>query len=171
MKRVFFLIILMGFMVLHFQNCASHNDPSLFEYAASSATSDPQDVILESPQGTIDVSIYESMISVGGNCQVGDSASHYIELKLQDQNNQPIKLRSSITCPDCYTLVNARCEHGKYNAVIPVTCEAYRSANSSLYRLSAQLVTKDAQGNETRDSGATFDRFLQIAWVTGACPL
>lgn len=170
MKRAIQLIVLMGLMVLQYQNCASHNDPSLFEFASVSPTTDPEDKILESPQGTLDVSIYESMISLGGNCQTGTSASHYIELKLQDQSNVPIQIRPSASCPDCYTLVNARCEHGKYNAVIPVECSAYRGSSSSLYRVLGQLVTKDSAGNETREASAAFDRFLQIAWVPGTCP-
>ena len=170
LKNSFKLILLTGLLVLQYQNCSQHNDPSLFEYkAASTGTSTSTDVILESPTGAFDVSVYESMISIGGNCQTGSSVSHFLELKLQDSNNQPIQLRN-VTCPDCYTLVNARCEHGRYNAIIPVECAAYRNQTSSLYRLTGQLVTKDDKGNETREASAAFDRFLQIAWVAGSCP-
>ena len=159
----------MGLMVLQYQNCAQKNDPSLFEFKSpSTSSSGASDVLLESPTGAFDVSIYDSMISIGGNCQTGSSVSHYIELKLQDSNNQPIQLRN-VTCPDCYSLVNARCEHGRYNAVVPVECAAYRNQSSSLYRLTGQLVVKDAQGNQTRDAASAFDRFLQIAWVAGSC--
>lgn len=169
MKRALQLILLIGLLVLQYQNCAQHNDPSIFQMPQASIQSKASDVILESPLGALDVSIYESMISLGGNCQTGSASSHYIELKLQDQNNTPIQLRN-ISCPDCYRLVNARCEHGRYNAIIPVECSAYRGQTSSLYRVQGQMVTIDSMGNETRTPSASFDRFLQIAWVSGSCP-
>ena len=175
MKHAFKMIFVMGLLLLQYQNCAQHNDPSLFGVKETPSldqdSSDASDVILESPVGAFDVSVYDSMISIGGNCQTGASVSHFIELKLQDSNNQPILLRSSISCPDCYSMVNARCEHGRYNAVIPVECAAYRGQTSSLYRLLGQLVTRDAQGVETRANTAVFDRFLQIAWQLNACPI
>jgi hypothetical protein len=160
----------MGLLLLQYQNCSQHNDPSPFEFKSLDLSSAKEtDVLLEAPAGALDVTIYESMISLGGSCQTGKAASHYIELKLQNSNNQPIKLRN-VTCPDCYTLVNARCEHGRYNAVVPVECAAYQGQSSSLYRLLGQMVTKDEKGNETREAAASFDRFLQIQWVAGSCP-
>lgn len=169
MKRAIQLILLAGLLILQYQNCAQHNDPSIFQMPNVDTSNKATDVVLESPSGALDVSIYESMISLGGNCQTGSANSHYVELKLQDQNNTPVQLRN-VSCPDCYRLVNARCEHGRYNAVIPVECAAYRGQTSSLYRVQGQMVTIDASGNETRAPAAAFDRFLQIAWVAGSCP-
>lgn len=165
------LFLIMGLLVFQYQNCAQHNDPSPFELPMASLTDESKlsNIRLSSPSGNLDVSIYESMISLGGECAAGGSSRHYIELKLQDQNNTPIPLRAG-SCPECFRLVNARCEHGKYNAVVPVECVAYRNQTTSLYRITGQMVTLDTNGNEFREPTAVFDRFFQIAWSPGSCP-
>ncbi|PIS11803.1 MAG: hypothetical protein COT73_01820 [Bdellovibrio sp. CG10_big_fil_rev_8_21_14_0_10_47_8] len=172
LKRPLILVFCLGFLVLPYQNCSGYNDPSPFGLNTTDISSISGDVTqpkLNSPLGAFDVTIYDSMVSIGGECSVGTSAKHYIELTVQDDANKYIALKSSVSCPECYRMTNARCEHGRYYATVPIGCSAYRGTTASLYRLSGQLVTYDDKNQEVRAPTAKFDRFFQIAWVQGSC--
>jgi hypothetical protein len=170
-----------GLMILQYQNCSNYSDPSPFELngdVSGASTSLPTQAKLDSPVGVLDLGEYDLNISVGGECNVGLAARHYIEIRLTDESNQPIPVREDTLCPkngtglnaDCFRATTFRCEHGHYNIVLPVSCQAYRNLPTSLYRLIGQMVTYDDSGNEVRDTKASFERFFQIAWATGACP-
>lgn len=173
--------LFVGLMILQYQNCSNYSDPNPFELsstATSAADSSPTQVKLDSPVGVLDLGEYDLNISVGGECNMGLAAKHYIEVRMSDESNQPIPVREDTLCPkntaglntDCYRSTTARCEHGRYSIVLPVSCQAYRNLPNSMYRLTGQMVTYDDSGNEVRDTKASFERFFQIAWATGACP-
>jgi len=181
-KTTLMAFAVMGLMVLQYQNCSNYADPSPFaasDVASTGASSSsPSQVKLDSPVGVLDVGQYDLSISIGGECNVGLSTQHYIEIQLQDGSNQPIAVREDSLCPatgvglsqDCFRSTQFRCEHGHYNIFLPLNCNAYRGQSQSLYRLVGQLVTYDKSNNEVRDNKAAFDRFFQISWAPGACP-
>jgi len=169
-------------MVLQYQNCSNYSDPNPFEMngaIAGASTSAPSQVKLDSPVGVLDLGEYDLNISIGGECNVGLSTRHYIEMRLLDDSNQSVAVREDTLCPktgtgldlECFRATSFRCEHGRYSLVLPINCGAYRFQAQSLYRLSGQLVTYDENGKEVRDNKAAFDRFFQIAWGPGACPM
>lgn len=168
-------------MAVQFQNCSTYSDPSPFDIKGAldgASTSTPTEVKLDSPVGVLDLGEYDLNVSVGGECNVGLAAKHFIEVRLLDESNQQLPVREDTLCPkngatldlECYRATQFRCEHGKYNIVLPVSCGAYRYQSSSLYRLTGQMVTYDENGNEVRDNKAAFERFFNIAWSPGACP-
>ncbi|MEZ0393124.1 MAG: hypothetical protein ACAH59_12960 [Pseudobdellovibrionaceae bacterium] len=169
--------------VLQYQNCSTYSDPSPFEFNSAltdSSSSSPSQVKLDSPIGILDLLETDMTLSVGGECNVGLTTPHYIEIRLQDQANQriPVKMApQDNTCPEkgpwaesCYIAKQFKCEHGRYSIHLPLACSAYRGQSQSTYRLLGQLVTVDSSGKETRDPKAAFDRFFQIAWSVNACP-
>jgi hypothetical protein len=173
--RVIFLSLI---LVLPFQNCSTYNEGSPFEFHSSvtAASSLPFEARLDSPMGVLDVGEQDSMISVGGDCNVGSATKHYIEIRFMNAANQPLPAREDTLCPvsgssdpECLVSKIARCEHGKYYAVVPINCRAYPGAAQGLYRLLGQLVTIDSAGKEVRDTKASFDRQFQIAWIVGSC--
>jgi hypothetical protein len=179
-KTTFSVLALAGLMMLQYQNCSSYNDPSPFEVGdvTGASTSSPTQAKLDSPVGVLDLNQYDLAISVGGECNVGLSEKHYIEIKLLDIANQDVPVREDSTCPkegasldiECYRATQFKCEHGRYSLHLPINCSAYRNATQSTYRLKGQMVTFDKAGKEIRDTKAAFDRFFQIAWAPGACP-
>jgi hypothetical protein len=172
----------LALLVLQYQNCSNYADPSPFAVTDSASTgaaaSSPSQAKLDSPVGVLDVGQYDLSISIGGECNVGFSTQHYIEIQLQDSSNQPIAVRQDTLCPangvglpsDCFRATQFRCEHGHYNILLPLNCGAYRNQSQGLYRLLGQLVTYDSNNNEVRDNKAAFDRFFQISWAPNACP-
>ncbi len=179
-KTTVMAFALMGLLVLQYQNCSNYQDPSPFDIGSNSSasTSTPSEAKLDSPVGVLDLSMYDLSLSVGGECNIGLSAKHYVEVQLLDVNNQPIPVREDTLCPKdgtnldaaCYRATQFRCEHGRYSILLPVSCAAYRYQSQSTYRLKGQLVTYNASGAEVRDTKASFERFFQIAWATNSCP-
>jgi hypothetical protein len=173
-------VALVALLVLQYQNCSSYHDPSPFDVKsdALSSTSKPNDVRIDSPSGVLDLGQDDLALSVGGGCNVGLNTKHYIEIKISDQNNNPVVVREDNLCPsggqnlpaDCFRAQQFRCEHGRYYVHLPVNCGAYRNQPTSLYRMVGQLVVIDDSGKEIRDNKAAFDRFFQIAWRDGSCP-
>jgi hypothetical protein len=179
-KRLASFVFLIS-LFLPFQNCSQYNDPSPFEMdgsALAAASSSPTEVRLDSPVGVLDLGQYDLTISVGGECNVGLSSKHYIEVKLMDSVNQPIPVREDALCPkeglnlpaDCFRATQFHCEHGRYEILLPLNCSAYRGQTQSLYRLTGQMVTFDSNSQEVRNTKAAFDRFFNIAWGLGSCP-
>lgn len=173
-KTVFTFVALVVLLALPYQNCSSYNDPSPFDLpaTASAIQSSSSDIRLDSPSGVIDVAATDLTLSLGGECNVGLSTKHFIEIKLSDANNTPISVREPAQCPSgaCFLAQEFRCEHGRYYIHLPLSCgQAYRGQTQSLYRLTGQLVVLDGTGKELRDNKALFDRFFQIAWAPGAC--
>lgn len=170
-------------MVVQYQNCSNYADPSPWDrdvkdLASSSA---PSEIRLDSPSGLIDVSHNDYTISMGGSCNTGLTKRHYIEVRLTDTANVPLPVKIAPVdslCPDggtglpdsCFVAKNFKCEHGKYYINVPVNCAAYRGQYSTPYRILGQLVTINENGQEERDPKASFNRFFNIAWGTGACP-
>ena len=161
-----------------YQNCSKFSDQSPFEYSQTVNTSggSSTDSPLEAPSGVVDISIYETKISVGGICNVAADQKHYIEIELYDQSNLPMQVRfEGSLCPakasnqDCFRATQFRCENGQYYVTLPVDCSMYRNSSSSQYRMLGQLVTFDDKGNEVRDDNSKFDRFFSIAWDTSSC--
>lgn len=179
-KTVISFGVLAVLTALPYQNCSSYHDPSPFAVGdtSSASTSSPSDIRLDAPSGVIDVSPVELAISAGGECNVGLSTKHYIEIRMADVDNKPIMVREDSICSltaasvpnDCFRAIQFRCEHGKYYVHLPINCGSYRQANQSMYRLLGQLVTVDSNGQETRDVKASFERYFSIGWGTGVCP-
>jgi hypothetical protein len=169
-----------GLLVLQYQNCSSYNDPSPFEISSNllgAAASSPGDIRLDGPVGTVDMQVDDEALIFSGECNIGLSTKHYIEIKMHDatiaaENRSGwVPVRMDSMCPantlnlpdDCYRAIQFRCEHGRYNVVIPVSCSAYRGAAKSTLSVLGELVTVDANGNEVRDK-AKFDRQININW-------
>jgi hypothetical protein len=182
-RTVLTFLVLAVLMLLQYQNCSQYADPNPFTMPTTSLTassSGPTQVKLDSPNGVIDLGQNDQALSVGGECNVGLSTRHYIEVKLSDYANVPLPVQvapQNNLCPtgtntlpaECFVAKQFSCEHGRYYIHIPVTCAAFRGQTQSLYRLVGQLVTFDANGKEVRDNKAMFDRFINIAWAPTAC--
>lgn len=177
LKLVLSLFGIFAFLFTY-QNCAKYSDQSPFEYSQTVKTSEStsSSTPLEAPSGVVDISIYETKISVGGICNVSADQKHYIEIQLLDQSNLPMQVRfEGALCPnnaknqDCYRATQFRCENGQYYVTLPVDCSMYRGSSTSQYRMLGQLVTFDDKGNEIRDDNSKFDRFFSIAWDTSSC--
>jgi hypothetical protein len=181
-----FLIIALALLPVSFlfQNCSSYNDPSPFEYAgldSSSLVSGPADLLLSYPLNSINVDTANSSIRASGNCNVGLSKSHRIEVTMTNQTGALLPVREDATCPAsgnaaCLKADQFLCEHGKYNIYLPVNCSAYPltvaspTAFNSTQTLRAQLVTVDANGAETRETKASFALAFSITWAGNICP-
>lgn len=174
--------VTMGLLVLQYQNCSNYADPSPFDGSSlinGAANSSPTQVKLDSPVGVLDVGEYDLTMATGGECNVGLSSKHMIEVRLLDSSNQPIAVREDSLCPkdatvgldaECFRATQFRCEHGRYSVVLPLSCNAYRYQSQGVYRLVGQMVTYDKDGLEVRDNKAGFERFFTIAWAPNACP-
>jgi|GEM_PF-3014987 len=152
-----------------YQNCSQGGDNNLFE-GASATTAPVSSPRLDFPTQAIEVAATTDDMSFGSTCQWGLTPTHYLEFKLYTADTtRPVKVQVSSTCQnstnsECYRNITFRCEHGLYYAVLPVTCDAYNGLGSVSYKLTGQMVTYDASGNEVRDPQAYFERQILIDW-------
>jgi hypothetical protein len=171
--------LLMSFL---YQNCSQYGGQSPFDTGTTtnSSTTPPLPSVsprLDSPVGVLDLSEYELNLSVGGECNLGNSAKHYIEVTLQNTNNLNLPVREDTLCPkegtnlppECFRARQFQCEHGRYNILLPINCSAYSGQAQSVYRLKGQLVLIDSQGRELRDTKTAFDRFFTVNWAANSC--
>ncbi len=176
------IIVLLLMLSFQYQNCSQYGGNNPFD---SGTTDTPTGVTplesvtprLDSPVGVLDLSEVELNLSVGGECNLGLSTKHFIEISLQDSNNTNLPVREDSLCPknginlpaECFAARQFQCEHGRYNIILPINCTAYSGQAQGVYRLKGQLVLVDASGRETRDTKTAFDRFFTINWAANAC--
>jgi hypothetical protein len=165
-------LIVLFTVTMAYQNCAQYSDnPFNIESAATAPVSSPR---LDIPTQQLEVSTSDDQMSFGSTCQWGLSSQHYLEFKLYTMSNRPVKVQSSATCnssssADCYRNITFRCEHGRYYAVLPVTCDSFDNALGAIsYTLTGQMVTYDTNNNEVRDPQAYFSRQVLIDWNQAA---
>lgn len=166
---------LMGLFTLAFayQNCSQYGgDTNLFD-AASVLTAPASSPRLDFPSQAIEVSVTADQMSFGSTCQWGATPQHYLEFKLYTTANRPVKVQSSSTCQnstntECYRNISFRCDHGRYYAVLPITCDAYNGLGAVTYKLTGQMVTYDTNNAEVRDPQAYFERQVLIDWDQAA---
>ncbi len=169
-------------MVLQYQNCSQYGGAGNFNTSsindASIAALEAVKPRLDSPMGVLDLSTNDLTISASGECNLGLSTKHYIEITLQDMNNANLPVREDSVCPangsslsaDCYRARQFQCEHGRYHILLPVNCSLNnRRDNPSTYRLKGQLITFNSSGQEVRDTKVSFERDLRIYWTSGEC--
>lgn len=175
-------IVLFFLLSFQYQNCSQYGGNSPFDTGTTNqpSTVTPLESVtprLDSPVGVLDLSEIELNLSVGGECNLGLSKKHYIEITLQDSNNTNLPVREDTLCPkngvnlpaECFAARQFQCEHGRYNIVLPINCTAYSGQAQGVYRLKGQLVLVDPNGRETRDTKTAFDRFFTINWAPNSC--
>jgi hypothetical protein len=184
LPQLLVIVLALTPMALAFQNCSTYNDPSPFEYKSldpGKIVSGSADLLLSYPLSSINVDTNNSSIRATGNCNVGSSKSHRIEVTMTNLQGAPLPVREDNGCPlsggaACMKADTFFCEHGRYNIFLPVNCSAYPltapspSTFNSNQTLRAQLVTVDANGTESRETKASFSLAFSIAWAPNICP-
>lgn len=179
------LTLLMGLLVLQYQNCSSYNDPSPFELQDPDDINIPPNKILLDEAS--DLGYLQSnpgqdthfTIQADGACNVGLEASdHFIEFSLfrYDGMNETQILGPDAFCDvtnvNAACIRNVKCEHGRYHVLVggqrALFCPNPGAFGTQL-RLRGQLVLVDANGNENRPRNATMEKGFAFARLASVC--